>query len=335
MDGLPVELVPERVGVVLNPNARAGWVGRNAAYLEALLRRSLGATISVVQTRAAGDAAVRTRELVERGCNWLVVVGGDGTLSEVVSAALEALGPRRVVVAPVPAGTGQDFARLLVWQGTLEETIAGLATGPQAYVDVGRCVFAGEDGRQLERHFLNVLSFGMGGLVDRIVESSPKALGGRLAFFQATLRALWRYEPVEVEITIDGEVAGRFRVANVFACNGRYAGGGMCFGPRARLADGLLDFSLIEHTGALRLVRLTRAIYAGTWQERPGTRAWRGRTLEARVVGEGTAWVDLDGEPLGTLPLRCEVVPSAVVLVGGRPDVLSGGAPFPRSYEAS
>ena len=92
----------------------------------------------------------------------------------------------------------------------------------------------------------DIASCGISGLVCRIANASNKLLGGKATFYLSTLRAMVRYHASLVRVTIDGDVVGEYRITSLQACNGRFAGGGMMFAPRARLDDGLLD---IVHLG--------------------------------------------------------------------------------------
>ena len=78
-----------RTLVVVNPRSRNGATGRQFASLETRLHDSLG-SLEVEWTRAPRDAERIAREGVRAGIERIVVAGGDGTTSEVVSGLLGA-----------------------------------------------------------------------------------------------------------------------------------------------------------------------------------------------------------------------------------------------------
>lgn len=315
------------VTVIANPRASAGRVGRNLARLERGLRGVIG-PFELATTTHPGHAGELACELARSNvARRLLVLGGDGTLSEVVNGLLRA-GPSAggVEVGLLPAGTGGDTRRLLTPDAGSRDvlTAAAAAMGSVATaVDVGRARFEGRDGGARERYFVNVLSFGIGGLVDTLVNDAPKHLGGRASFYIGTVRALLRYRPAHVALEIDGVPAGEHRVTNVFVCNGRYGGGGMQFAPAALLDDGLFDVVSIADRSLLRTLTMTRAIYRGTFDRFDGVQRWRGRTIRARTLDENEATLDLDGEAPGRLPLEVTLIPAALRLLGVRPEVLS------------
>ena len=72
-------------------------------------------------------------------------------------------------------------------------------------LDLGVLELTADDGRRVVRAFLNITSFGIGGLTDRIVNSTPKWMGGRAAFFLGTLRAMFAYRNAPVVVSVDGK----------------------------------------------------------------------------------------------------------------------------------
>jgi diacylglycerol kinase family enzyme len=145
------------------------------------------------------------------------------------------------------------------------------------------------------------------GLVVDLVNRAPKALGGRVSFLIGTLRALAGYRCPSVALRLDGERVFEGPLVLAAAANGQYFGGGMRVAPGARLDDGLLDVVVVPELGKARLLAKLPTIYRGEHLKDPATQLHRGRVLEAE---------DVDGEPLGTLPARIEILPGALTLIG-------------------
>jgi diacylglycerol kinase family enzyme len=101
------------------------------------------------------------------------------------------------------------------------------------------------------------------------------------------------------------------------AANGRYFGGGMQVAPDARPDDGLLDVVVVPGLSKPRLLAELPRIYRGTHVGVGGVHSRRGRVLEAASLGGEAPWVEIDGEPLGRVPARFEILPGALTLVGG------------------
>ncbi|MCZ6783913.1 MAG: diacylglycerol kinase family lipid kinase [Proteobacteria bacterium] len=306
--------MPARYLVIVNPASRNGATGRRWRQVEAKLRDALG-SLEVEQTRGPRDAERIAREAVRAGVERLVVAGGDGTTSEVASGLLAADLASYAQVGVLPLGTGGDLARVLELPRDLGAAIEGLARGNTRRIDAGRITFLGNDGKQQTQFFLNVASFGISGLVAQLVNRAPKALGGTLSFLIGTLRGIARYRPQDVMVRIDGRVVHRGPVVLAAAANGRYFGGGMQIAPDARPDDAQLDLVLVEGVGKLALLSRFPPIYRGRHLADPAVSVHRGVLIEADAA-PGEVWLEVDGEPLGSLPATIELLPGALTLFG-------------------
>jgi YegS/Rv2252/BmrU family lipid kinase len=315
-------MLPTTTCVILNPRAAAGRVGARRDQIESRLREILG-PVEVRPTEALGDAARLARQAISDGATTLLSLGGDGTHSEVVHGILTSSAPHgSITLGVLPAGTGGDFRRLLENSDTWETAALGLPGASDHGIDAGRIRVADEQGREQVRYFVNICSFGVGGLVARVVNSSSKRLGARATFALGVFRAILQYQPASVRLRVDGEDRGTFCVTNIAVGNGRFFGGGMMVTPGARLADGLLDVTVIEHHPLLETIVHFSDIYSGRHLARPGVHTFRGSVIEAEPVGGTSAFIELDGEASGVIPIRVEVVPNALRLLQPRRDVL-------------
>jgi YegS/Rv2252/BmrU family lipid kinase len=274
-----------------------------------------GIIAELEMTAHPGDAARLARQGRDAGVDVLAVVGGDGTLSEAAQAYVDDAG--RAVEGPefavVPAGTGGDFRRTFQFSDNLAQSIARIARGSTRVVDLGVAELEKAPGERMQRAFLNIASFGLSGAVDRLVNDSPKWLGGRATFWLASVRATLTYQNLPVEIRVDGAPWFRGKVLTVALANGRYFGGGMKVAPDAEIDDGLLDVVALCDLSRIESVALTSKIYQGKHIGQPEVRATRGRHVEARVVnGRNTVPVDVDGELPGALPLSARILEGAL-----------------------
>jgi diacylglycerol kinase family enzyme len=182
-------------------------------------------------------------------------------------------------------------------------------------IDVGRLTYTGHDGETHARHFINITSFGIGGLVDRFVNQSGKALGGKVGFFVATLRASLAYKNALVRVRLDDGEAEERVVYSCAVANGRFFGGGMKIAPEALTDDGLFDVVTIGDISLGTVIRDSSRIYAGTHLSLPYVTCARARKLHADSASGEEVLLDMDGEQPGRLPATFEVVPGAVMVV--------------------
>jgi YegS/Rv2252/BmrU family lipid kinase len=312
---------PKHTVVVANPAAAAGRIGRTREALLRKLRAGLGAC-EVLFTKARGDATELAAQARAAGATPVVSLGGDGTHNEVVNGLLRAGAPSPVQLGLLSAGTGGDFCRVTLAGHDLDAGIRAISESPAAYIDVGLTRYRSDAGARAERYFLNMASCGVSGLVCRLVEQSGKRLGGGVAFYLATVRALWRYKPARLRIVLDGQQvseADGTEVTTVAVCNGQYAGGGMRFGPSARLTDGQLDVVIIRPTSLLAQLRNTPKLYKGEHGAVPGVSQHRGRRLQVEPVSERPAYIEFDGEAPGVAPAEFAILPAALPVLGLSP----------------
>lgn len=302
---------PARTVVIANPAAAGGEVGRWRGMLREKITDALG-PLRFELTERPGHASELAERAVNDGVTSVLSLGGDGTHHEVVQG-LARSGSREVALGVLPVGTGGDLRRSLAEQ-SFEGMLELLPVVPSRAIDLGHATYLTDDGRTEERWFINLASCGLGGLVDRHVNASGKRLGA-LSFLAAGAVALASYKPPRVRVSIDGEDLGEHAVSIVAACNGRYAGGGMCFAPDASLDDGLLDMLVVDHAPAWRAAWDLPRLYTGTLAALPRVVARRGRELRVESV-EGTALIDLDGESPGRAPVTFRVAPGALRLLG-------------------
>ena len=299
--------------VIVNPAAGAGRAGRELPALRRALEAALG-PLDVRVTAGRGDAATLARHALESGARRIVAAGGDGTFHEVANGWFRDGRP----VAPdatlglIPCGTGSDLARTLGLPRDPVAAAAALAGAAPRALDVGRFRSTAPDGRRREGVFVNNLGFGIGGLVGRIANESPKWLGGFATFFVATVRAFQIWRDRRVRLTLDGAA----REASVTLCsiaNGRMAGGGMVLAPDASPFDGALDVAVLEHMRLHDFVGRGRYLYGGLPLRDPRIARVRVRVLRAEAIdGAGPVPITADGEDGGALPVEVEILPGAL-----------------------
>ncbi len=302
--------------VILNPTAGSGAAARKRSAILAALTVG-GAAPEVAETQGPGDAGRLVRQARKDGVECAVLVGGDGTLNDAVQGFLESDGS--VSSGPdlglIPSGTGGDFRRTVGLGDSVEEAAERILRSAPRPLDLGTLSVTNHEGELVRRAFLNITSFGIGGLTDRIVNSSPKWMGGKAAFFLGTLRAMAVYKNRPVRVRVDGEVVLEAPIFNVAIANGRYFGGGMMIAPDADPSDGLLDVVALADMSKLESALLSQHIYQGKHLGREGVSVARGKRVEAEPLAKGTeVLVDMDGETPGRLPLRAELAPGALRL---------------------
>jgi YegS/Rv2252/BmrU family lipid kinase len=305
-----------RVRLVLNPSAGSGAAARRLPdILRAFNRHDL--VYEVAKTTAPGDATRLSRAAFDDGVDIVAVAGGDGTVNEVAQAWLDARGePRRgPALAVIPIGTGGDFKRTLGLTGSIDEAVDRMASSKGRRLDLAVMRLVGFDGADAVRAFVNITSFGIGGVTDRLVNEAPKWMGGRAAFFLGSARAMLSYRNAPVHVRVDGETFVQGPVFNVAVANGKYFGGGMMIAPAADPGDGLLDVVCLGDMTRREALSLSSKIYKGSHLGVPKVTSRRGARVEAEATRAACdVLIDMDGETPGKLPLSIRVVPGWIEL---------------------
>ena len=304
-----------RTFVIVNPHSSNGATGRRWQEIEAALRGALGADVGHALTTRPQEATEITRRALRDGYEMVVAIGGDGTNNEVANGFFDEDGAAiddDAVMGVFRAGTGGDFCRGLGRGFDLAGNLAVLRGRETRRIDLGKVTFVDHDGQTVQRHFLNITSFGVGGVVDDYVNRSTKALGGKASFFIGAFKAFLTYRNQHVTLRLDDGPPQELAVNNVAVANGQYFGGGMWVAPEASLDDGLFDVVTFGDLTKGEYLRLGGSIYKGRHLGHPKISHQRARTVVAE--SDERVLIDMDGEQPGRLPIRLEVRPAAVLL---------------------
>ena len=296
-------LTPVTTLFLVNPASANGATGRRWPKLEQRAAE-LGLTGETVISERPGHLAEAARDAAADVL--LVVVGGDGTLNEVVNGVADA--GREIAV--LPAGTGQDFGRTHGIPAAFDAAVGVVLGGEPRTIDLGRVSYRAPTG-DAERWFANVGSVGMSGAVAARANSMSKALGGRATFFYALTIEFLGWTNTEVTVTLDSEER-RGRMHDVIVANGRWHGGGMKLAPDASWDDGLFDVVIIGDVNKLDFITTAPKLYTGKHVNHPKIEVLRSPTVS--VAAPVPLPVEVEGEPVGTTPVRFEIVRNALRL---------------------
>src|SRR5581483_10158936 len=286
-----------RVTVLTNPASGHG----NAAHAaEKAVERLQQRDVDVVAI--VGSDAEHARRLlhaaVEKGTDALVVVGGDGVISD----ALQALACRDIPLGIIPAGTGNDHARGFGLPTTDPVAAADVvADGWTETVDLGRI----RDREGVIKWFGTVAAAGFDSLVtDRA--NRMRWPRGRMRYNLAMLAELSQLRLLPFRLVLDGhqEIVNDLTLA-AFG-NTRSYGGGMLICPDADPTDGQLDVTMVHSASRTRLIRLFPTVYKGSHVGLDEVTTARAASVTVDSPGIN---VYADGDYACTLPAEISAVP--------------------------
>ncbi len=297
--------------VIVNPAAGASSTRRKWLRIKELLRHN-GLSFDYRYTEGTGHAIELAQAAARSGCEYLVAVGGDGTVNEVANGILSANGSGNVTLGIVNTGTGSDFSRSLgLPPHDYMRACSYLASQRRRLVDIGVVEYQSNSHR-CQRYFVNAGGIGFDASVVETVEKVPKYFGGTVPYLVGVLRTLFTYKNKMVSLKIGGQVESG-RILNVVVANGGYIGGGMHVAPGAELNDSLLDIVIIGNIGKLELLKAFPTVYNGTHIHHPKVRVKKAGSLA--IESAERIQVYADGELLGEGPAKFWLKPAALRIV--------------------
>lgn len=293
-------------------NPRAGLGGRAFSAVASQLR-SRHVPYAAAMTTGPGDARVLAQLARQGDFRAIVCVGGDGTVNEVVNglATPERTIDDRTPIGLIPRGTAQDFARNLGIPLDHRAALERLLEGEECRIDIGRITFG--DGRT--HFFVNVCGVGFDAEVAERAQDVRGAIASIPAHMVGFAAALAGYESREITImTEDAPVSpSRLRCAMVVVANGPSYAGVLRIAPNALLDDGMLDLVVIGDVDKIEMLMNLRRVLTGAHLEHEKVQVFRTRALALESTGE--ARVQADGEVVGWLPARVDVIPRALRVI--------------------
>jgi diacylglycerol kinase (ATP) len=297
--------------VIVNPASANGSTGRRWPHSESILKKSLP-PFEAWHTTHPGHALELAQNAVDLGYTTIAVHGGDGTINEIVNGLLSRNEPE-FNLALLPKGTGADLVRTLGISHELQKAARQAREGSVNRLDIGRVHFLDLEGKPTQRHFVNVTDVGFGGDLVRYVNSHSKRLGGKLSFLQGVLATLFRYKNKQIQIKMDGHDPFEVRASSIVVANGQYFGGGMWVAPEARLNDGIFEVVMVGDVSKMDVLTNIKRLYQGTLADHPKVKTFKAKTVA--LTSDEEVLIDLDGELVGRLPARFQILPKKLSLI--------------------
>lgn len=192
--------IVKRARLIYNPAAGREEVEENLPDILNVYEEAGYQTSSFRTTKEKFSAMNEARRVVQEGIDLLIIAGGDGTIYEAINGIADL--EDRPLVAILPAGTANDFARALkLPQNSLVEAARVITKGSVTPMDIGKIEFSDKI-----RYFSNIAAAGHITEVTYEVSPQMKSIFGYLAYITKGVEFLPRLGPVKIEITYDGGV---------------------------------------------------------------------------------------------------------------------------------
>ncbi len=242
--------------------------------------------IKIARTYAESGESVR-----------LYAFGGDGTVNEVVTGAY---GYDNVEIAAYPAGTGNDFVKVM---GDIDwNNLENLIDGECKTIDLIHIN---------DRLCANITNIGFDAKVAGNVVRFKKALGGHLAYYVSVFYTLLGKITMRAKILIDDVLVHDGETLLCISANGNVYGGGFHVAPKASVLDGLLDFVVVQKVRKIDIAGFVNKYKAGEHEELAHwLKSYRGKKLT--IESDSDMTVCIDGEIINAKKCDISIIPSAL-----------------------
>jgi YegS/Rv2252/BmrU family lipid kinase len=302
--------------VIVNPNAGRQKGQKDWPEIEQLLKEK-GFAFKCIQTERKFHAIEITKEQIEEGYKKIIVVGGDGTLNEVVNGIfLQKKHPsNEITIGIITVGTGNDWGRMYSIPGKYSKAIKAIQKGKTFVQDAGMVDYS-VNGHFEKRYFANIAGMGYDALVaEKTNALKEKGKGGALSYLLNLCAGLFQYKVTRLKIDIDQKTVFEGDVFSLSLGICKYNGGGMMQLPFAKPDDGLFDLTLIKKTSKFKIIRNIKNLYDGSFIKLPEVETYQGKNISIVSDPKNTVFLETDGESLGHSPLDFNIIPAAIKLI--------------------
>ncbi|MGD1090394.1 MAG: diacylglycerol kinase family protein [Bryobacteraceae bacterium] len=264
---------------------------------EALARASLHP--QPLPTRAPGDATKMARQAIADGADLILVLGGDGTINEVVNGMAHS----RVPLGILPGGTANVLAMELGLGGNAAKAVERLSGFVERRVALGKLW----DGNGTSRHFLAMGGVGLDAKIVYDINPGFKARAGKVAYWLTGLGHAGQ-SVGQFDARINGDV---YRCGFALASRVRNYGGDLEIATEASLVRDDFEIVLFEGSNPLRYLWYMGGVL---FRQLPSMKGVR-RLRAGHVEFSGDVHLQVDGEYAGRVPASFEIVPGALTLL--------------------
>lgn len=252
------------------------------------------------ETCGSKSAIAIAKKFAEEHHSYIIAVGGDGTIHEVVNGIMQSENTD-VQLGILPWGTANDFCKTIKAANSVTDLIQSILRGLHQQLDVGYLQYQENDS---SCYFINIADLGIGAEVVERVNSSPKWFGPNFTFMSAIIRTFFTYKNQDLIIkTADWKWEGKAN--SLVIANGKYFGSGLCIAPDADLGDGKFDIVIIGDINISDYLKNMKKLKAGKVINHPAVHYKNASELE--ITSPTPCGLEADGEFLGFTPVKISI----------------------------
>lgn len=292
---------------IINPSSgRQNFQDKIKGIAGTLILDQICNTIDVFYTQKQDDALKKASSLKKGEYDFVVAVGGDGTLNEVINGII--IGKNEIPIAVISAGTVNDFANYLKLPQTPDEFCEMIRNFQLERVDAGKVN---------ERYFINVVAAGLFSDVGFKVTKDKKAVMGKLAYYLEGAIDLPKQfaNTLQMRFITDEKIMEE-DVLLFMVTNSQSVGGFKEIAPLASTSDGVFDVIIIKKMDIFQVAPLLVQILQGDHVNHPSVEYYQTNKIRIENISKEVVNVDYDGEQLMSgFPVDIEMIPGAIQIV--------------------
>ena len=307
-----------RVALIYNPASGQRPERRSALIADVLaVLRGAGIEVKVIATESPESAGAQALEAVREGCDTVLACGGDGTAHEV----MQSLVGGEAVLGVIPMGTANALATDLGLPSSPVKAAKMLLSATPKRVSVGQVFYQDSADKSRSRYFVVAAGVGVDGVFFSRLDSRLKQRLGYLLYLLEALRlAVTHTFPLfRASFFETGSDTPRSVEASQILAVRISDFGGLVhnLAPGAALGNDNLHVIAFKTRSRLRYLQFMVAVWFQRQSYSQTIELVDCSAVECSDLAEakGRSFVEADGELLGTLPVRIEVVPQSLTLL--------------------
>lgn len=271
---------------IVNPSSGENKIKNN---LLDELKKYNDINYEIYYTAEPKDATRYIKEYCKKNTEDTVFVacGGDGTLNEVVSGAINY---KNAIVTCFPCGSGNDFVKIYGGKDKFMN-LNNLFNGEEVKIDVMKVN---------DKYSVNVTNFGFEAEVCYTANKirRKKIIGGKRSYTTGIIKSLFTSRKTKCKVIADGEVLSENKILLSTVANGKYVGGAYKCAPYSDNTDGLLEVTVIKPISLIKFISLVGKYKKGEHLDNPKLRKIIKYKRARKVVIEANEnfKICLDGE---------------------------------------
>lgn len=260
--------------------------------------------------------------------DYIIFVGGDGTLNEGVNGVLsycknkekndlssydfEQL--KHIKVGILPFGSGNDFAKTIHATKSIQELKEKILIGKSKPIDVAYAQFLNEEKKESSRFYINITDVGMGGVVAKKIINKNNAFSADFIYIKSIFSTLLTHKNSKVRYTSEKETWESDIMSLIFA-NGRFFGSGLGVSPDASITDGVLNIIKLGNINVLDYIYHLKDLKRSKHIKHPEVTYSTAKKLSVEALDGKELLIDMDGEFVGYAPLKIECLSQVLNMI--------------------